>query len=489
MDDVVPIGKRHLIAVKCAMHYKPAKSGDSLPWHLHSKSSMGFVLRSQKSKKLRCDYQQTIKCAKRESIMASTLVPGTIYILFYDPNFSYNIAINSIHGAALVCMTYFDNAATTFPKPEAVYQACDQFLRRAANPGRGGHRRSLDSTRLIFEARQSIAAFFGIKQVQRLVFTPGCTYSLNAALKGFGLKAGDLVVTTSAEHNSVMRPLAQLKRDVGIKVEQLPYCPEHLFNVDDLKNVLSENKIRLCVINHVSNVTGAIGDIYSAAELCYRYNVPLVIDAAQSAGYLDIDASTKGISMWCAPGHKGLMGPAGVGLLYVQEDIEIEPLVSGGTGSFSEQFAAPVAFPDRLEAGTLPAPAIVGLSAGVEWLKQTGIANVAEKKQELTSRFLQWAREQDFLEIFGPSEKTPRAGLVSFRIRGLNSSSVSDLLDREYGIAVRSGLHCSASVHTALGTLQEGLVRVSFGYFNSASELDELCQALLEISRQNARLR
>jgi selenocysteine lyase/cysteine desulfurase len=149
-------------------------------------------------------------------------------------------------------MTYFDNAATTFPKPEAVYLACDQFLRSAANPGRGGHRRSLDSTRLIFEARQSIAAFFGIKQVQRLVFTPGCTYSLNAALKGLALKTGDLVVTTSAEHNSVMRPLAQLKRDVGIKVQQLPYCPDRLFNRDDLKNVLSENKIRLCVLNHAS---------------------------------------------------------------------------------------------------------------------------------------------------------------------------------------------------------------------------------------------
>lgn len=386
-------------------------------------------------------------------------------------------------------MPYFDNAATTFPKPEAVYQACDQFLRQAANPGRGGHRRSLDSARALFDARQSIASFFGIKQASRLVFTPGCTHSLNAAIKGFDFGPGDLVVTTSAEHNSVMRPLAQLKKDAGIKIHQLPYCSDNLFKIDDLKNVLSESRTRLCVINHVSNVTGAIADIASAAEICHKHGVPLVVDAAQSAGYLDIDLGTSGISLWCAPGHKGLMGPAGCGLLYVAEGVNIQPLVTGGTGSFSEQFDAPEAYPDRLEAGTLPAPAIAGLAAGVEWLKQTSITKVSEKKEKLTYKFLTWARAQDFLEIFGPSENIARVGLVSFRVRGLSSSSVSDLLDRDFGIAVRSGLHCSASVHTALGTLKEGLVRVSFGYFNSESELDELCKALLEISRQNARLR
>ncbi len=378
-------------------------------------------------------------------------------------------------------MRYFDNASTTYPKPEDVYRAQDVFVRSAANPGRAAHQLAWNSERQIFESRLAIAQFLGIKDARRLIFTGSCTQSLNMALKGLPLKAGNVVLTSALEHNAVMRPLQQLKNACGIDIQQLPYA-NGVISADDLKSALSANKISLCVVSAASNVTGEIVDLAAVSELCAKYKVPLVVDAAQSAGTIEQNIDSMGISIWCASGHKGLMGPAGVGLLYVHPSIELEPLISGGTGSQSEVLEMPDEYPDHLEAGTLPAPAIIGLAAGVKWIADTGLAKIAEHEMALAAKFISWAQKQSHIHIYGPKTTAGRLAVVSFSVDGMTPDQVADILDNQYGIAVRPGLHCAAATHKSLGTLDSGLTRASFGWFNTESDVEYFCQALSEIA-------
>ncbi|MBX9877966.1 MAG: aminotransferase class V-fold PLP-dependent enzyme [Candidatus Obscuribacterales bacterium] len=299
-------------------------------------------------------------------------------------------------------MRYFDNASTTYPKPEEVYRAQDAFLRSAANPGRGAHQFALNAERQIFDSRLAVSEFLGIRDARRLVFTGGCTQSLNMALKGLSWQPGDAVLTSALEHNAMMRPLEQLKNQ-GVDVVQLPYAKSNVISADDLRSALSSNKIRLCAISAASNVTGETVNLADVAQLCAQHRVPLLVDAAQSAGVIEQNIDDLGISIWCASGHKGLMGPPGVGLLYVKSSIEIEPLISGGTGSNSENFAMPSDYPDHLEAGTLPGPAILGLAAGVKFLADSGIAKIAEHELRLAAKFLDWAETQPHIHIYGPN--------------------------------------------------------------------------------------
>lgn len=377
---------------------------------------------------------------------------------------------------------YLDNAATTYPKPEPVYKAQDEYLRQAANPGRGAHALALASSRTIFETRLAVAGFLGVKHAERLVFTSGCTQALNTAVKGFALKEGDVVVTAPLEHNAVMRPLRQLEDFPGIKVHTLAYQPVGVISVDELSAVLAELGPKLCVMAEASNVTGELIDLAAVAEVCRGAGVPLLVDAAQSAGWTSHQLDGLGVSLWCASGHKGLFGPPGVGLLYVSPEVEVEPLIAGGTGSRSEQLEMPEHYPDRLEAGTLPGPAIAGLGAGVAWLEQTGLERVRSHERNLVERFVSWAQSSGSVEVYGPGPGGNRTGIVAFKVKGVSPDRVADRLDRDWGIAVRAGLHCAAQAHKALGTLATGLVRASFGYFNTVDEVDELCCALETIS-------
>jgi len=379
-------------------------------------------------------------------------------------------------------MRYFDNASTTYPKPEEVYRAQDLFTRSAANPGRGTYRLALDSERQLFESRLAIAQFLGINDARRLIFTGSCTQSLNMALKGLPLQMGDIVLTSALEHNAVMRPLKQLQLSRGVKVEQLPYAESGIINAEDLKAQLETQKIRLCVVSAASNVTGEIANLAAVSELCARYKVPLVIDAAQSAGIVETNIEKLNVSIWCASGHKGLMGPSGIGLLYVNPSVELEPLISGGTGSQSEDLHMPREYPDHLEAGTLPGPAIAGLAAGIEWLKQTSLAEISRHEMELAEKFLEWAGKQPHIHIYGPKTTAGRLAVISFSVDGTTPDKVADILDSRYGIAVRPGLHCAGAAHKTLGTLDSGLIRASFGWFNTDSDVEYFCQALTEIA-------
>lgn len=391
---------------------------------------------------------------------------------------------------------YFDNAATTFPKPEAVYVAQDHYFRSAANPGRGAHHMALASAQAIFEARLAAAELIGVREAQRLMFTPGCTYAINFALLGYPFEPGDVVLTTALEHNSVMRPLRWLERERGIVVKVLPYAPKTVIDLHKLIQTMLEAHPKLCVFTQASNLTGEMLDMKTVAAICGAHKVPLMIDAAQSAGRVTDSIDELGISIWCASGHKGLFGAPGVGLLYVAPQIQLKPLVMGGTGSHSNELEMPDSLPDRFEAGTLAGPAIAALGGGVRWLKEVGVHNVIAKEQALTARFLEWAQRTGTVQVvgarapsFGPGGSIVGTGgtsVVSFNVPGVGSDVVAQVLDTEFGIAVRPGLHCNSAGHAALGTTQTGLVRASFGYFNTDQEVDMLCSGLAAIAASHA---
>ena len=378
-------------------------------------------------------------------------------------------------------ITYLDNAATTFPKPEVVYLAQDEYSRQAANPGRGAHRLAMESARSVFEARNSVAALLGIKNVERLVFTPGCTHSINMALKGLGLQADDVVMVSSLEHNAVMRPLRQLEQEVGIKVAFLPYAAKGIVDLHSFIEGMLKVHPKLVIISEGSNVTGEMIDLRSVAAICGAHKVPLMIDAAQTAGRSRLSIEELGISIWCASGHKNLFGMPGCGLLYVAPHVQLRPLVAGGTGSRSDEFEMPDQFPDHLEAGTLAGPAIAALGAAARWIMETGVDNIIQHEMALTRQFLDWAAQRQAVRIYGNRENGGTS-LVSFDVPGVACDRVAQILDDEYGIAVRTGLHCAASAHGTLGTLETGLVRASFSYFNTPEDVALLCEALQSIA-------
>jgi cysteine desulfurase family protein len=399
---------------------------------------------------------------------------------------------------------YFDNAATTYPKPEVVYQALDSEFRQAGSPGRGAHSIAYRSAFSVFENRQAIADFLGANKTERLIFTPGCTYSINMVLKGLAegeapfLKKNDVILISGLEHNALMRPLTQLKKKLELKIASLRYVPGTFIDLWEFQQALDEFKPKLVILTEGSNVTGEILDLHVAAGLCKQAGVKLLVDAAQTAGRFAGCLASDGISFWCASAHKGLMGPPGLGLLYVNSDVNLEPLVAGGTGSASEKFEMPKVFPDRLESGTISSPAIAALRAGVDWLKKQGLPAIQKQESALLERFLRWCQDQPFVQVYGfcrSEEKhqvdfrtalesvSMRLPIVSFRLSNKSPDQVADILDRESQIAVRAGLHCAAQAHKALGTSDKGLVRVSFSSFNTANQVDILCRALEKILR------
>ncbi len=295
--------------------------------------------------------------------------------------------------------------------------------------------------------------------------------------------AGDVVIVSSLEHNAVMRPLAQLRETLGIKIEICPVGPNFKMN---LQALVEKHEPKLVALVWASNVTGEVLPIEEIAVYLNERKIPLLVDGAQVAGKLKIDLSANpGISFFCTSGHKGLMGPPGVGLLYVAPQYTLAPFLSGGTGSRSESLEMPTAYPDRLEAGTLPGPAIAGLSAGVDWIKAKNTKAILQNELALLEKFLQWNSKEKLVRVFDTGLSSQlRMPLVSFKSDNLSAAEMADQLDTEYGIAVRSGLHCSASSHETLGTLDQGLVRVSFGPFNTEEEVNRLCDALVEVTKK-----
>ncbi|WP_281999587.1 aminotransferase class V-fold PLP-dependent enzyme [Geotalea uraniireducens] len=378
---------------------------------------------------------------------------------------------------------YLDNAATSFPKPDSVYNAVDLALREiGVGPGRGGYRRGMAATRLVFEAREEVAALFGIADSSRVVFTHSATESLNLALFGL-LRPGDHVITTTVEHNSLARPLHLLGRQ-GVAVTRVE-ADRHGFVTAAQVAAALRPKTRLVALAHCSNVTGAIQPIGEIAAIARRAGALLLVDAAQSAGMIPIDAPALGIDLLAAPGHKGLLGPQGTGVLYLAEGVELTPLMVGGTGSFSSELDQPAAMPERFESGTLNTPGIAGLKAGVEFVRKIGVGQIRDREQLLVSRLLAGLAEIPAVTVHGPAGDEPRGGVVSITVAGIDPQTVGFRLDNDFDISVRVGLHCAPDAHRTIGTYPGGTIRISPGYFNADHDVDALLAALAQIARSS----
>jgi cysteine desulfurase family protein len=373
---------------------------------------------------------------------------------------------------------FLDNAATSFPKPEAVYRAMDAAMREiGVAPGRGGYRQSLAATRLIFEARTTLAGFFGVPDASRLIFTHSATESLNLAVSGL-LKAGDHVVSTSVEHNALLRPL-HLLRGRGVEVSYVRADREGVVSEREIERALRPNT-RLVALAHASNVTGTVQPIEAIARIAQKAGVPLLVDAAQSAGFLPLDVREMGIDLLAAPGHKGLFGPPGTGLLSIAPGLDLDPLLVGGTGTSASTPEQPEQLPERFESGTLNTPAIAGLKAGVEFVMATGLAAIRAREEQLVEQLVSGLKSLPKVTVYGPAAG-PRAAAVSFTVEGADSAVLGFRLDSEYDVSVRTGLHCAPDVHRTIGTYPGGTVRVSPGYFNTAEDIEQFLRAVREI--------
>lgn len=376
---------------------------------------------------------------------------------------------------------YLDNAATSFPKPENVYQSVDRTLRQlGVNPGRGSYRLALEASRMILEVREAVADFFRITDSSRVVFTTNATEALNIALFGL-LQPGDRVVTSTMEHNAVSRPLHALA-DRGVEVVKVQADYMGQVSPSAIREAASvSGKTRMVVMSHCSNVTGTIQPIEEIGPWCRREGILFLVDAAQSAGLLPIDVQEMSIDLLAAPGHKSLLGPPGTGLLYVAEGLQPAPLIFGGTGGNSLSPSMPEDLPERLESGTLNTSGLAGLLAGIDYVRQQGPERIRSHKAALLDHLLHGLRSLPGTRIYGPAMAERHGGAVSFTVEGRDPAEIGFLLDDEYGICVRTGLHCAPEAHRTIGTLPSGTIRVSPGLFNAEKDIDALLTALEKI--------
>lgn len=376
-------------------------------------------------------------------------------------------------------MVYLDNAATTFPKPESVYEEVIRAMKEyGANPGRSGHKIALQAGRVIYDTREIIAKLFKIENPMNVVFTSNCTDSLNIAIKGL-LKPGDHVITSSMEHNSVLRPLKALE-DKGIELTIIECDKKGYINIDNIEKNIKENT-KLIVTTHASNVTGTIFPIKDIGQLAKDNGIIYMVDAAQTAGVYDIDVNEMNIDILAAPGHKSLLGPQGTGILYVKEGVCIDCTKQGGTGSSSESLLQPEMMPDKFESGTPNTPGIAGLYAGVKYILDKGIENIQSHERELTKYFLDELLKIKEVTIYGPCDPNKQAPVISINIEEQDSSEVGYILDSVFDIGIRTGLHCASLAHKTIGTLEQGTIRFSIGYFNTKDDIDVAIAAIRQI--------
>jgi cysteine desulfurase family protein len=378
-------------------------------------------------------------------------------------------------------LIYFDQAATSWPKPDAVVEAVTAALRASsASPGRSTHAMSVTAARTVFRAREAMAELLGVDDSGRIAFTLNVTQALNTVLYGL-LKPGDHVLTTSMEHNSVMRPLARLAEIRGVEVSVVEADRQGGIDPDDFRTLIRPTT-RLAVVNHGSNVTGTLAplaEIKAALE-----GLPLVVDAAQTAGVLPLTPVTEIADVLAFTGHKGLMGPTGTGGLWVRPGIAVGSLIQGGTGSRSEHEIQPDFMPDCLEAGTPNTHGLAGLAAAVDYILEIGLEHIRDHETALTKAFLDGLGNMEGVRVYGPKNIKEITAVVSINIDGYSPSDLAFVLDREYGVAVRAGLHCAPRAHKTIGSFPQGTVRFSFGWFNTLDEVRRVLAALDEISKK-----
>ncbi|MBY0009057.1 aminotransferase class V-fold PLP-dependent enzyme [Paenibacillus typhae] len=377
-------------------------------------------------------------------------------------------------------LLYLDHAATSWPKPPEVAAAMLEALEQSgANAGRGSHSLAIGTGRVLVRARSMLAELFGISNAQDIAFTHNTTMGLNLAIKGT-LQAGDHVISTMTEHNSVRRPLEYLRRTIGIQVDYLCVNEEGQIDLMELERLFRPNT-RMVICNHSSNLLGSILPVGEIGEIARAKKAVFLVDAAQSAGTLEIDVQKMNIDMLAFPGHKGLLGPQGTGGLYISPELNPEPLMHGGTGSQSESSEQPTVRPDRYEAGTQNAVGIAGLLAGVRKIKALGTHHIHKQEWLLTQQLMEGLSLIPGLRLLGPGIGAPRSGIVSFTIDGEESAAIAHRLDREYNIAVRAGMHCTPLAHKAAATLESGAVRASVGISSTEHDIKRMLDAMEEL--------
>ncbi|MGI6003912.1 MAG: aminotransferase class V-fold PLP-dependent enzyme [Christensenellales bacterium] len=377
-------------------------------------------------------------------------------------------------------MIYFDNAATTYPKPDVVKEAIFWALDTLGNPGRSGHMAALEGARIVEQTRQALARLFGSDHPECFAFGYNATDALNTAIRATALPDSK-VITTVLEHNSVLRPLHALARTRRLSVVHVPPGADGVVTARAIDRQITRDT-SLVVVNHVSNVTGAVQPVAEIAQDCARRGVPILVDAAQSAGTQHIDLSSMPIDMMAFPGHKGLLGPQGTGALYVRPGMEIAPLKFGGTGSHSFDLQHPPEMPDRLEAGTANAHGLAGLLAGVLYIQSVGVDAIRRRETLLVNRLIKGLVNIPGCIIYSPANPMLRSGVLAFNIGQVDSIEIGQAL-ADRGIAVRAGIHCAPLLHRYIGTQKQGAVRVSFSVFNQEEEVESFLRELNDIVR------
>lgn len=373
---------------------------------------------------------------------------------------------------------YLDNAATSFPKPDPVCAAVMQAMQHGGSPGRGGYGQSLGASRLLLEVREQIARLFNVADSSRIVLTGNATAALNLATLGT-LQPGDHAITTSMEHNSLLRPLFMLQQQ-GLELTIVDADQQGVVDPQQVQQAVRSNT-RMIALAHVSNVTGGIQDIAAVAAIARTAGSLMLVDAAQSAGALAIDMQAVGIDMLAAPGHKGLLGPQGTGFLAVAPGVQLRPIMAGGTGSSSDQDLQPTGFPEGFEPGTHNLPGIAGLGAGIRFVQETGVERIRLHEHGLAERARMQLSELPGCCLYGPLSEEQRSAVVSFTVEGWDSSALAFMMDQQYGIALRSGLQCAPHAHRTIGSYPGGTVRLSPGWFTTTDDIDTFCAALTSI--------
>lgn len=383
-------------------------------------------------------------------------------------------------------MIYLDNTATSYPKPKTVVQAMTDFMNNiGANPGRSGHRLSIEAGRIVNEARENVAKIFNCKDPMKVIFGSNATDGLNLGIRGI-LKKGTHVITSSMEHNSVMRPLRELEQN-GVELTVIHCSKEGFLVPEDISNFIKKNT-KLIIINHASNVVGTILPIREVGKIARENEILFMIDAAQTGGCYTVDMEEDFIDLLGFTGHKSLLGPQGTGGLVIGENVninELKALKAGGTGSKSEFEEQPQFLPDKYESGTMNTVGLAGLSAGIEFILNETIEKIHKYEMKITKRFIEGAKEIEKLTLYGSLDEKKQTPTISFNIKGMSQSEVGFILDEEYEIMCRVGLHCAPSAHKTIGTFPNGTVRFGMGYFISENDVDFAFDALKKMVSKN----
>jgi cysteine desulfurase family protein len=380
---------------------------------------------------------------------------------------------------------YLDNAATTFPKPPEVYSSVMNYMMNiGANPGRGGHTASLEGSRVVYKCREALMNLFSFDKIENVIFTSNITASLNILIKSI-VKDGWHIITTSMEHNSVLRPLSSLQNRSNIQLDILSCSDVGILDIELFKSKIKSNT-KLVIMSHASNVIGSIQPLEEIGKICKECGIYFVVDSAQTAGVIPLDFYKLNLSALAFTGHKGLLSPQGIGGFLISNELneEADAFIEGGTGSLSESILQPSFLPDKFESGTMNTPAIAGLLEGINYINRKGINAIREKEEYLTEKFLEGVLNMNNIIVYGTKSAKSMTAAISINSTSINNAELGYILDNEYGIMTRTGLHCAPLAHKTIGTFPEGTIRFSFGPFNELSDINYSIDSLNNILKR-----